>query len=92
MTVAELGARMSSAEFAEWMAYAALEPFGPQRDDVRAGTVAATLANIHRDRKARPSPFTSEDFFPSEEVPEETEDDKLARLKNMAIRMGAGRH
>jgi len=29
MTVAELGRRMSSAEFSEWMAYAHVEPVGP---------------------------------------------------------------
>lgn len=64
MTVGELGRRMSSAEFGEWMAYYQLEPFGPLRDDRRAGEVAAMVANVNRDRKHRREPFTWLDFFP----------------------------
>jgi hypothetical protein len=35
---------MSSAEFSEWMAYAAVEPFGSQVDDARFGLVADVAA------------------------------------------------
>lgn len=34
-------------------------------DDVRAGQIAALLAESMRDRKAHPRPFTPADFFPS---------------------------
>jgi hypothetical protein len=61
MTVAELGRRMSSAEFSEWQRYAALEPFGPLRDDERAGVVASVLANVYRPRGR--DPFGPADFF-----------------------------
>ena len=42
---------MSSREFSEWMQYAELEPFGPLRDNLHAGMVAATMANAWRDKK-----------------------------------------
>ena len=56
---------MTSVEFGEWMEYAVLEPFGPLRDDLRAGVVASVTANVYRDTKKRHEPFTAEDFFPS---------------------------
>jgi len=46
------------------MAYASLEPFGEERADVRAGIIAAVIANANRDRKKRPEPFTPADFMP----------------------------
>jgi hypothetical protein len=46
------------------MAYASLEPFGEERADVRAGIIAAVIANANRDRKKRPDPFTPADFMP----------------------------
>lgn len=57
MTVAELGRRMSSAEFDDWLVYARLEPFGPLAD----GATAAYLANIHSDPKKRNGPVTAAD-------------------------------
>lgn len=38
-------ARMSSSDLAEYMAYDAIEPFGESRADLRAGIVAAAVAN-----------------------------------------------
>ena len=64
MTVEELLARISSRELSEWLAYAGLEPFGPERADLRSGIVAATVANVHRDPKKRRKPYTSADFMP----------------------------
>lgn len=65
MTVAELGRRVSSAEFTDWLAYAEVEPFGPVREDERAGVVASVIANVYRDRKRKPEPFVPGDFFAS---------------------------
>ena len=45
MTVRQLENSMSARELSEWMAYYAIEPFGEQRDDYRAGLIAATVAN-----------------------------------------------
>ena len=44
-TVTELQQRMSSREFAEWMEYYQLDPFGDERADVRSAIVASTMAN-----------------------------------------------
>jgi len=37
----------------EWLAYSQLEPFGPRREDLRAGVVAATVQNMLRGKGAR---------------------------------------
>ena len=41
-------AEVDSAEFAEWKAFYQLEPWGGERDDYRAGTVAAAVRNSMR--------------------------------------------
>lgn len=46
MTVAELGRRMSASEFAEWIAYSRVEPFGERRADQRAWLTVAAMGNI----------------------------------------------
>ena len=48
MTVGELLRRIDSRELAEWMAYYAIEPFGEERDDLRTGIIASTMANSWR--------------------------------------------
>jgi len=89
MTVAELGRRMSSAEFTEWMVYARLEPFGPRREDERAGMVAAMVTNVARDAKSHPQAFTPDDFFPDPERRPVAVEDRVARLKAWAMQMNA---
>jgi hypothetical protein len=42
-----------------------------RRADLRAGVVASTVANVHRDDEKKPDPFTAEDFFPDPYEPEE---------------------
>jgi hypothetical protein len=54
-SVAEAQRCISSREFAEWMAYDRLEPFGVVRGDLQAGIVASTLVNIHKKKDAAPS-------------------------------------
>lgn len=46
------------------MAFYGLEPWGSHYDDLRAGTVASMLANVHRNEKARRDPFGPLDFIP----------------------------
>jgi len=46
------------------MAYFKLEPFGEDRADLRAGIIASTIANVHRDSKKRRKPYTPQDFMP----------------------------
>ncbi len=47
---------MGASEFRDWQTFYELEPFGDVRADLRAGIVAATVANAHRDpRKGKPA-------------------------------------
>lgn len=64
MPVGELLARVSSQELTEWMAYSQVEPWGEDRADLRSGIVAATVANAHRDKKKKHSPYKARDFIP----------------------------
>jgi hypothetical protein len=54
MTVSQLTQSMSSLELTYWAAFAAVEPFGQQVDDYRAGIGAATYINMRRKRGAEP--------------------------------------
>lgn len=53
---------MTSAEYAEWLAYDRLEPMTEERADWRAGMIAATLANVYREKGAEP--LKPDDFMP----------------------------
>lgn len=83
MTVRELLVRIDSRELAEWAAYYNVSPFGPDRSDLRAGVIAATVANCHSVKgKFKPS-----DFVPKVRRPavEQTPQD----LKAVAVRITA---
>lgn len=54
---------VSSRELTEWQAYAQLEPFGEERADYRAATIAMLIANANRDSKKRSKPYTIDDFM-----------------------------
>lgn len=64
MSVAEAQARISSREFAEWMAFMRVEPLGAERLDYWMATLLAFLANMHRDPKKRRKPWRVRDFWP----------------------------
>ena len=36
---------ISSAELTEWLAYDQIEPFGPQREDLRTGLICSAVVN-----------------------------------------------
>lgn len=55
-------AELTWPQMAEWLAFGALEPIGDYRADVRAGVIAATLANVHRGRNQKA--FVPSDFMP----------------------------
>ena len=61
MTVADLERRMGASELDEWVKFYGMEPFGPQRDNIHAGLVAATIANAYRKKGSRA--ITFEDFM-----------------------------
>lgn len=62
---------MSWPQFAEWIAYSQIERFDEVRADLRAASICAMLANIHRNTKKRAQPFNVSDFLLSfgEETP-----------------------
>jgi hypothetical protein len=60
MSVRRLLGEMDSREITEWMAYEMVEPFGPWREDVRAGVIASTIANVNRGKSSKP--FKPTDF------------------------------
>lgn len=79
----ELLGRMDSRELSEWSAYYGLNPWGPERADLRAGTVAAIVANCHTtDTTYRPSDFMPQ-FGPQEPVSDE--DLRLAAIRANAL-------
>jgi hypothetical protein len=80
---------MDAGEFAEWMAYDALEPFGPMRGDVQAGLIASTLANVHRG-KGTP-PYKIKDFMPVFDKPEPDHVSLSRRLRTAFLNFNARR-
>ena len=60
---------ISSAQFAEWMAYSRLEPWGEDRDDLRMGIVASVIANSNRGKGKKP--YKPQDFMPNFEPEDE---------------------
>ena len=64
MTVTRLLAETTSAELSELVAFYGLEPFGPERGDLQAGVVAATVANVNRDPKKQKRPYSVQEFMP----------------------------
>ena len=73
-------AEMSSAQFAEWMAYSRLEPWGEQRADLRAGIVASTMANVNRGKSRKP--YKPHEFMPDFEPV--SEEEQVARMRARA--------
>lgn len=60
-TVAELLSSLDARELAEWFAFAAIEPFGEERDDLRAGQVCAVVANVNRSQGGKT--YSAKDFL-----------------------------
>ena len=66
---------MDAHEFAEWMAFDRIEPFGEQRQDARFAQVLALMANYMR--KAGAKQFTAADFMPDWDGSRKTEPQDL---------------
>lgn len=58
---------MPNSDFMKCWVYEQLEPFGEKGDYLRAGTLTALTANIHRDTKRKQEPYTPSDFIPDVE-------------------------
>jgi hypothetical protein len=82
----ELLARMTSSQFAEWLAYAAIEPFGEFREELRHGQQMAMMVNLQRDPKQKPEPYVPSDFMNFIDKPkpkQQTPEDVAAGLRAM---------
>jgi hypothetical protein len=81
--VRELLNGMDSRELSEWLAYYGINPWGPERADLRAGVVAATVANCLSDKGG----FKPSDFVPKYGPPQE-----FAKPKSMEELKAAAMH
>jgi hypothetical protein len=66
--VGEMLDSMSYVELVKWGRYAAQEPFGEWRGDVRIAQLCALIANVNRDPKKRGEPYSVNDFMPFEHL------------------------
>ena len=48
---AEMLARMSSAELSDWQAFMVIEPFGSEASYIGHAITAATIVNMHKDKR-----------------------------------------
>jgi hypothetical protein len=72
---------VSSREFTEWLAYERLHPPEEDRADVRHAHLMTLLANVNRDPKRQPRPWTAEDFLPRwHEDPVPTDEQLYAKI------------
>jgi len=82
---------MSSAQFAEWMAFAELEPFGGLREDYRAGLLMAVVANCAPFRGKGARVWNPWDFFRTLRRPEQTPRQIAAVAEAITAGMGGRR-
>ncbi len=81
MSVKQLLESMDSRELGEWIAYHTyVETIGDTRQDLRAGIIASTIANVNRG-KNRPA-FKPNEFMPYYTKPKQTETQMLEALKS----------
>ncbi|MBX7250693.1 MAG: DUF4035 domain-containing protein [Candidatus Promineofilum sp.] len=64
LTLAEVDATFGGGEIATWEALRDLAPFGLRGEWVRSAALQALVANANRDQKARPRPYSLNDFLP----------------------------
>ena len=84
---------MSSREFAEWMAFGTLEPWGFESDNWRAALIAAMVANTVRDPKKKRKPYQPEDFMPQMGKDKEppSQDDLRSKIDQFMVAFGGKR-
>ena len=59
----ELLQRLTSPQIAEWIAFDSLEPIGERHRDYTLGILGSLMANLKRDPKIRPEPWSPEDYM-----------------------------
>jgi hypothetical protein len=64
---------MTSVEFSESLAFERLEPDPAEMTMHLLAALVTMTANVHRDPKRKPQPYTVEDFLPNPYVPSKAE-------------------
>jgi hypothetical protein len=62
-SVDELLDSVTYRELTNWAAYYEAEPWGEWRADARTAQITAMLANVNRDPKKQPKPYSVQDFM-----------------------------
>lgn len=77
---------MTMQQLEEWATYSSIEPFGEERADLRAGVIAAMIANVNRGKKSdkvwSPQDFVLKFGEVDESKQPFTDDAKWERFKN----------
>ena len=79
---------ITSAQFAEWLAYSRIEPWGEERDDLRTGILASMIANMFRDKGKKPA--KPSDFILNFE-PEDEQTRVQRMIESVRRTLGGGR-
>lgn len=87
MTVAELLARISSAELTEWIAFSYLEPFGSEAYYIGHAITASTYANMNRKKGTKPLPLS--EFLPGFKKEKQTTSEMLNIAQMYAAAFGS---
>lgn len=81
--MAELQLRMSSGEFAEWLAFQRMSPWDAERADLRTALICMVTANTHKGRKGKA--YALVDFllrFRPKRLVAKTQDEIAIKLKS----------
>ena len=77
---------LTAQQFLRWELYSMFEPFGEERADYRAASIAAVIANVNRSKKQKP--YKIEDFLlkfgEAEPKKKQTWQEQLAIMKLLA--------
>jgi len=79
---------MDAQEFAEWLAFDQIEPFGANREDQRTGLIASTIVNVNKKPGKTPSKWS--DFLPPYEKRKPNIDwrDLLSKVEALNAQLG----
>jgi hypothetical protein len=80
---------MGAAEYDNWAAYYALEPWGAYRDNLHAGIIASVIAKAHSNGKRKPPEPGDFILRTREEQRRDETTQSLGVLRALAKRKGA---
>lgn len=83
---------LTARQLLDWERYSQIEPFGEERDDYRAASIASTIANVNRGAGQRA--YSLSDFLLKFNSPmhthTQTVEEKIAIIKAIAASYSAG--